>query len=95
VKLVVSSPALADIERLRHFLADKNEAVAQRALLRLDEAIRTLESFPERGRPSAVSGLRELLVPFGQSCYVIRYAHLAGRDEVVILRIWHGREVRD
>jgi hypothetical protein len=25
----------------------------------------------------------------------LRYAYLAQTDEVVILRIWHGREVRD
>jgi plasmid stabilization system protein ParE len=95
VKLIVSGLALADFERLREFLAVKNKSVAQRAVASLDEAMRTLETFPERGRPSAVSGLRELIVPFGRSCYVVRYAHLPVRDEIVIVRIWHGCEARE
>ena len=50
--------------------------------------------FPQRGRPSGIASVRELVVPFGQSSYVLRYAYLANRDEIVILRIWHGREQR-
>jgi hypothetical protein len=38
--------------------------------------------------------MRELVVPFGGSAYVIRFAIDATRDEVVVLRIWHGREAR-
>jgi len=34
-------------------------------------------------------------VPFGRSAYVIRYAHLVQQEEVVIVRIWHGREQRE
>jgi len=40
-------------------------------------------------------GARELLVPFGRSAYVVRYAHLPARDEILILRVWHGHEARD
>jgi hypothetical protein len=41
---------------------------------------------------SGVPGVRELIVPFGRSAYVLRYALLPMTDEIVILRIWHGRE---
>jgi plasmid stabilization system protein ParE len=58
-------------------------------------AIRSLESLPERGRPSPLAGARELVVPFGRSAYVLRYAHVPETDELVVLRIWHGREQRD
>jgi hypothetical protein len=34
-------------------------------------------------------------VPFGQSNYVLRYAYREQADEVVALRIWHGREARE
>lgn len=34
------------------------------------------------------------VVPFGRSAYILRYAHLLGTDEIVILRIWHSRENR-
>jgi plasmid stabilization system protein ParE len=53
-----------------------------------------LELFPERGRPSGTPGIRELIVPFGRSAYLLRYVHLAAADEVVILRVWHAREER-
>jgi hypothetical protein len=36
VKLVVSSAALSDLERLQAFLRDKNRAAAQRAITVLD-----------------------------------------------------------
>jgi len=95
LKLVVAPAAAADLERLRQFLADKSPAAAQRAAIILRDAARSLEVFPDRGRPSAVAGLRELIVPFGRSGYVMRYAPIPERNEIVILRIWHDREARE
>jgi plasmid stabilization system protein ParE len=92
VKLVVSSAAQSDLERLHAFLQDKSPAAAQRAVSVLDAAMRSLDSFPQRGHLSGVSGVREPIVPFGRSAYVLRYALLSLSDEIVILRIWHGRE---
>ena len=95
MKLIVTRAALADLERLRTFLADKNPAAAQRAVAALEQAMESLDIFPDRGRPSSLAGARELIVPFGRSAYIVRYARLERVDEVVILRIWHGREDRD
>jgi plasmid stabilization system protein ParE len=95
VKLIVSYAAAADAERLRLFLQDKNPTAARRVVIALDNAIRSLAIFPERGRPSDVAGARELIVPFGRAAYVLRYAYSSQRDEIVILRIWHGRESRE
>lgn len=53
-----------------------------------------LEVFPNSGRPSGIAGVRELIVPFGRAAYVVRYAYLTGRNEVVVLRVWHSREER-
>ena len=53
-----------------------------------------LEVFPDRGRASGIPGIRELIVPFGRSAYVVRYFRSARFDAVTILRIWHGREDR-
>jgi hypothetical protein len=49
---------------------------------------------PDRGRPSDAIGARELVVPFGRSAYIVRCAHLREVEEIVILRIRHGREQR-
>lgn len=94
MRLVVSRAAVADFERLHRFLAGKDRSAAQRAAAAIDDAVRALADFPQRGRPSGIAGMRELIVPFGQSAYVVRYAYVAGRDEIVILRVWHGREER-
>ena len=95
MNLVVSRAAVRDIERLRAFLAEKNPATAQRAVTALSVAIQSLDALPDRGRPSSLPGARELIVPFGRSSYILRYVHDAARKEVVILRIWHGREARE
>jgi len=94
VKLIVSPDAAADLNRLRAFLAAKNPDAAQRASTSLIRAMQSLDTFPDRGRLTGVEGMRELIVPFGSSAYVLRYAHSVDADEVIVLRIWHGREQR-
>jgi plasmid stabilization system protein ParE len=92
LKLTVSPAALADLERLRAFLADKNLNAARRAVSAITRAIDSLLVFPDRGHPAGSGGMRDLVVPFGRSVYIVRFAHDAQRDEIVIIRIWHGRE---
>jgi toxin ParE1/3/4 len=94
VTLILSPEAVADIERLRAFLTDKDTNFAQRVIAAFDHAFGSLEVFPDRGRPSDIPGAREFIVPFGGSSYVLRYVHLPKANEIVVLRIWHGREAR-
>jgi len=94
MRLIVSQAAAADLARLYEFLADKSPTAAARASANLVRAVRSLDIFPERGRPSGTPNIRELIVPFGQSNYVLRYAYRADAEEVIVLRIWHGREER-
>jgi plasmid stabilization system protein ParE len=78
VKLIVSRAAAADIERLHAFLTDENETAAQRAVTVLIHAIQSLDTLPDRGRPSRVTGARELIVPFGQSAYIVPMPTMRG-----------------
>jgi plasmid stabilization system protein ParE len=94
MKLIVSEAAAADLARLHAFLADRSPAAADRAIAALVTAMQSLDIFPERGRPSGTPNVRELIVPFGRSGYVLRYTYSAARDQVIIIRIWHGREAR-
>jgi len=94
MKIIVAQAAAADLARLRDFLADKSPAAANRAAAALIVAIQSLDTFPERGRPSGPN-MRELIVPFGNSGYVLRYAFREQDDEVIVLRIWHSREERE
>jgi len=95
MKLIVSQAAAVDLARLRVFLVDKSPDAADRAVATLVAAVQSLDTFPERGRPSGIPNVRELIVPFGQSGYVLRYTYREQDDEVIVFRIWHGREARD
>jgi plasmid stabilization system protein ParE len=54
VKLIVSRAALADLARLRDFLAARNPYAAHRAIDALIRAARSLDTSPQRGRPVGV-----------------------------------------
>jgi plasmid stabilization system protein ParE len=95
VRLIISQRAAADLERLHAFLLHKNPTVARRATDVLADAIQSLNTVPDRGRPSGIAGARELIVPFGRSAYVLRYVHWEQAGEIIILRVWHGREARE
>jgi plasmid stabilization system protein ParE len=95
MRLIVSQSAAADLKRLHAFLANRSPTAANRAIAALVTAMQSLDMFPERGRPSGTPNVRELIVPFGGSGYVLRYAYSAAEDEVVVIRIWHGREARE
>jgi plasmid stabilization system protein ParE len=90
--IIYSSKALADVKRLRSFLAVKNPRAAGAASEAIAEAFNLLAQFPEAGRPvlSDPPGYRDLFIEFGNSGYIARYRY-DGRD-VFVLAIKHGRE---
>jgi plasmid stabilization system protein ParE len=94
VRIALSPEAIADLERLRDFLVEKDARAASRASETLAEAIDSLLLFPERGRMSPLPHHCELVVPFGKSAYVVRYKFRAESQTVSIVRVWHGREER-
>ena len=80
-----------DLIRISDFLAGSAPRAALRAAQVLDQALRSLERFPERA-PRNGDGGRDLFVPFGQAGYVVRYR--IEDAAVVIIRIFHPREDR-
>jgi toxin ParE1/3/4 len=38
------------------------------------------------------AGVRQIVIRFGTSGYIVRY--VAEPDDIVVTRIWHGREAR-
>lgn len=54
----------------------------------------SLAVLPARGRRVGDTEFRELIVPFGDSAFVVRYCVDERRDEVVVIRDRHGREQR-
>jgi plasmid stabilization system protein ParE len=88
----LTSVANRDLVRLIDYLDVRSPSAALRAYDALDAAIRSLDEFSERARPGPEPGTRELIVPFGSGAYIVRYRVSA--DEVVVGRIFHGREDR-
>ena len=84
--------ALADVQRLHRFLADKNPGAAIRAVQTIREGVRILASQPRIGHPAddLDAEYREWLIPFGQSGYLVLYRIDAGA--VILLAVRHGRE---
>jgi toxin ParE1/3/4 len=92
--ILVSEGAALDFERLRNFLEIKSPRAASLAASAIWTAIQTLDEFPHLGAPRGKAGVRQLIVPNGSSAYVARYAILAENEDILVLRIWHGREAR-
>ena len=88
----LSPDAVLDVERLRTFLDQNNPDAAQRAMVRIWTAIERLQEFPALGIPTKDADVRQIMIRFGASGYVVRY--VAEADDIVITRIWHGREAR-
>lgn len=91
-RIVIAAPAWADLERLQAWLADRDAPYAEALGMVLRTAINGLRDFPERGRLSRVSAMREFVVPFRTWTYVISYR--VGPDRVTIARIHHASERR-
>jgi plasmid stabilization system protein ParE len=92
--ILLSPDAVEDIDRLRDFLNRSNPNAAHHALASIWTAIDRLLEFPDLGMPTADADIRQLVVRFGASGYIIRYTVLPQEGNILITRIWHGRESR-
>jgi plasmid stabilization system protein ParE len=92
--ILFSEEAALDLERLRQFLEEKSPQATRSRLTTIWTAIERLEDFPRLGAPRGDAGVRQLVIRQGASAYVVRYAILAEKQEILILRVWHGRETR-
>ncbi|WP_161495020.1 type II toxin-antitoxin system RelE/ParE family toxin [Caulobacter sp. BP25] len=87
----LTNAARLDIERLHDFLFEKNSDAARRLIAQLQANFERLAEYSERDRLVG-GGVRELIVPFGGSRYVVRYETDA--RGVFVSRVWHGLEQR-
>jgi plasmid stabilization system protein ParE len=92
--ILLSPDAVMDIERLRTFLDQNNPGAARRALASIWTAIDRLQEFPTLGMPTEHVDIRQVVIRFGASGYIVRYAVQAVTADILITRIWHGRESR-
>ena len=92
--ILLSPDAIEDVERVRAFLDDANKGAARRALALIWTTIERLQDFPALGMPTEDPDIRQIVIRFGASGYIIRYAILHETSDVLITRVWHGREAR-
>jgi toxin ParE1/3/4 len=85
VRLVYSQEAVADLVRLRAFIAEHDPAAAD-LLARMD----SLRAFPDMGRRVPLAPEPDAIRDFIFGSYVVRYA--VHGTALVILRIWHQYE---
>lgn len=92
MRLAYSENAVADLLRLREFIAEKDPLAAARVATELLSRIESLCLFPEMGRAVELAPNPKVIrdAVFGK--YIIRYS--AHTETVVILRIWHHNEDR-
>jgi toxin ParE1/3/4 len=57
-------------------------------------ALEKLEKFPDLGRPTEDTDIRQIVIRFGAAGYIVRYTILSDSGDVLVLRLWHGREAR-
>ncbi len=86
--------AIADVERLVEFLREVDVDAATACIASIRKGASLLESTPRLGKPLDDTGRRELYIAFGAGAYVLRYM-LNRQGDVVIIRVWHSRELRD
>jgi toxin ParE1/3/4 len=70
--ILLSPDAVLDVERVRSFLEQRNPDAARRALAAIWHALENLQAFPDAGAPTADPEIRQLVVRFGRSGYIIR-----------------------
>jgi plasmid stabilization system protein ParE len=92
--ILLSPDAVEDVERLRTFLDQNNPGAARRALASIWTAVDRLQEFPDLGMQTADTEIRQIVVRFGASGYIVRYTVLPREGNILITRIWHGREAR-
>jgi len=89
-----SLEAADDFERVREFLDVNNPEAAKRALRTIFAALERVEEFPGLGRPTEDADIRQIVIPFGAAGYIVRYTIMSDDGDVLVLRLWHGREAR-
>lgn len=92
-ELIWSPEALADVQRLYRFLAEKNPDAARRAASSIRDGIQIIADYPHAGRPvdDMDPEFQEWPISFGASGYVALYR--LERDVALVVAVRHQKEI--
>lgn len=93
MKLVYTKEAIADLERLRDFIAEHNSSAAARIGSQLIQRMQLLCSFPYIGKAVKQAPDPEAIRDMIFDTYIVRY--IVTDKIIAILRIWHHLEDRN
>lgn len=93
MRLVYSQEAVADLVRLRKFVAEKDPSAAARVAEELVARIENRCLFPHMGIGVELAPQPEVVRDMAFGNYVVRYS--VHTEALVILRIWHHFENRE
>ena len=92
-RITVTKEARKDLEQIRNYIRDEllNPSAAQHIIQELKKSIRSLETFPGRGRP-----LDALIAVHTEYRYLVceNYCifYLSNEEDVLVVRILHQRQ---
>ena len=94
-ELIFADSAKKDLNRLHAFAADIDPEMGERALASIASALQILTRHPYACRKAHNaefgSGLRELIIDFGSSGYLVLF-EILGNETVLVLAARHQRE---
>lgn len=92
-RIITTRGAVVGLERCRRFLDDKSPEAARRAANLIADQFEELQAYPDMGRPLFDHPeLRELVIPFGDSGYIVLYRYEPADDAIYILAFRHQKE---
>lgn len=91
MKIQYTPESLNDLWRLRDFLEEKNSVVAKRVSQEIKNGIKKLKQFPKLGTMVDRAPDPEVMRDLYLGNYTVRY--LIGPSQIIILRVWHGKEI--
>jgi plasmid stabilization system protein ParE len=92
-KIVLSKSALAKLNEIKKFYAQRDPKIGDRAVDVIEAAFLPLLHSPEIGRPFEGSTLRrELIIPFGRSGFISLYEIDKASNRIVIVALRHQKE---
>ena len=91
-EIVYSENALANLERAFEFLVGQDPTAAAASATAIREAVDILANHPLIGR-KVVDEMRELVISYGKTGYIVLYRYLPTQNRIRILAIRHQREL--
>jgi toxin ParE1/3/4 len=85
-----TTAAAENLEQIKDYLARHHPQFAQSTVLELYEAIRSLKTYPMRGRAGREEGMRELVLP--RLPYIVGYR--VREESIEVLHIFHSAQSR-